>query len=49
MGALTVLGSAVGAYLLSMAVLSPCPLLVDEAAGGVVAVSIAPACLLTST
>lgn len=34
MGALTVLGSAVGAYVMSMAVLSPCPLLVAEGAGG---------------
>ncbi|XP_003976011.1 solute carrier family 52, riboflavin transporter, member 2 isoform X1 [Takifugu rubripes] len=47
MGALTVLGSAVGAYLLSMAVLSPCPLLVDEAAGGVVAVLAWTAFVLT--
>lgn len=45
MGALTVLGSGVGAYLMSMAVLSPCPLLVDEDAGGGVVVSITPASL----
>ncbi|XP_047461221.1 riboflavin transporter 2 [Mugil cephalus] len=38
MGALTVLGSGVGAYIMSMAVLSPCPLLVNDSSGGVVIV-----------
>ncbi|KAM9738597.1 riboflavin transporter 2-like isoform 1-T3 [Menidia menidia] len=38
MGALTVMGSAVGAYIMSMAVLSPCPLLVNEASGGAIMV-----------
>lgn len=40
MGALTGIGSGVGAYIFSMAVLSPCPLLVDQTLGGVVIVSI---------
>ncbi|XP_070702707.1 riboflavin transporter 2 [Pempheris klunzingeri] len=38
MGALTVIGSGVGAYIMAMAVLSPCPLLVDETSGGVIIV-----------
>ncbi|KAL7381871.1 hypothetical protein ABVT39_012695 [Epinephelus coioides] len=38
MGALTVIGSAVGAFIMSMAVLSPCPLLVNEASGSVIIV-----------
>lgn len=40
MGALTVMGSAAGAYIMGMAVLSPCPLLVSDASGGVIIVSI---------
>ncbi|XP_039976821.1 riboflavin transporter 2 [Xiphias gladius] len=39
MGALTVIGSGVGAYIMGMAVLSPCPLLVNDTAGGVIIVS----------
>lgn len=39
MGALTVIGSGIGAYIMSMAVMSPCPLLVNETAGGVIMVS----------
>ncbi|KAK7907012.1 hypothetical protein WMY93_015624 [Mugilogobius chulae] len=38
MGALTVLGSGVGVYIMWMAVLSPCPLLVHGAWGGVIMV-----------
>ncbi|XP_071751121.1 riboflavin transporter 2 [Centroberyx gerrardi] len=38
MGALTVLGSGVGAYIMTMAVLSPCPLLVNDSSGGVLIV-----------
>ncbi|XP_041868503.1 riboflavin transporter 2 isoform X2 [Melanotaenia boesemani] len=38
MGALTVMGSGVGAYIMSMAVLSPCPLLVNEASGAAIIV-----------
>ncbi|XP_041665834.1 riboflavin transporter 2 [Cheilinus undulatus] len=38
MGALTVIGSGVGAYIMSMAVMSPCPLLVNESSGGVIMV-----------
>ncbi|XP_044027540.1 riboflavin transporter 2 [Siniperca chuatsi] len=38
MGALTVIGSGVGAYIMGMAVLSPCPLLVNETSGGVIIV-----------
>ncbi|XP_070777950.1 riboflavin transporter 2 [Enoplosus armatus] len=38
MGALTVIGSGVGAFIMSMAVLSPCPLLVHETSGGVIIV-----------
>ncbi|CAG5956550.1 unnamed protein product [Menidia menidia] len=38
MGALTVMGSAVGAYIMAMAVLSPCPMLVNEASGGAIMV-----------
>lgn len=38
MGALTLLGSGVGVYIMSMAVLSPCPLLVHETSGGVIIV-----------
>uniref|UniRef100_A0A3P8TK64 Riboflavin transporter n=1 Tax=Amphiprion percula TaxID=161767 RepID=A0A3P8TK64_AMPPE len=39
MGVLTVCGSAVGAFIMSMAVLSPCPLLVHDSAGAVIIVS----------
>uniref|UniRef100_A0AAV2K0M5 Riboflavin transporter n=1 Tax=Knipowitschia caucasica TaxID=637954 RepID=A0AAV2K0M5_KNICA len=38
MGALTVVGSAVGAFIMWMAVLSPCPLLVHGVWGGVLMV-----------
>nr|XP_046272845.1 riboflavin transporter 2 [Scatophagus argus]XP_046272846.1 riboflavin transporter 2 [Scatophagus argus] len=38
MGALTASGTAAGAYIMSMAVLSPCPLLVNEASGGAIIV-----------
>ncbi|XP_034401300.1 riboflavin transporter 2 [Cyclopterus lumpus] len=38
MGALTVSGSGVGAYIMGMAALSPCPLLVNETSGGVIIV-----------
>ncbi|XP_056154813.1 riboflavin transporter 2 [Lampris incognitus] len=38
MGALTVLGSGIGAYIMGIAVLSPCPLLVTETSGGVLIV-----------
>ncbi|XP_060916244.1 riboflavin transporter 2 [Labrus mixtus] len=38
MGALTVTGSGIGAYIMGMAVLSPCPLLVNETSGGVIMV-----------
>ncbi|KAM9386121.1 riboflavin transporter 2 [Pholidichthys leucotaenia] len=38
MGALTVFGSGVGAYIMAMAVLSPCPLVVNYTIGGVVIV-----------
>ncbi|XP_023150150.2 riboflavin transporter 2-like [Amphiprion ocellaris] len=38
MGVLTVCGSAVGAFIMSMAVLSPCPLLVHDSAGAVIIV-----------
>ncbi|KAM4539561.1 riboflavin transporter 2 [Odontesthes bonariensis] len=38
MGALTVVGSAFGAYIMAMAVLSPCPLLVNDPSGGAVIV-----------
>ncbi|XP_075962383.1 riboflavin transporter 2 [Anarhichas minor] len=38
MGALTVTGSGVGAYIMGMAALSPCPLLVHGTSGGVVIV-----------
>ncbi|XP_034561669.1 riboflavin transporter 2 [Notolabrus celidotus] len=38
MGALTVIGSGIGAYIMSMAVMSPCPLLVNETSGGVLMV-----------
>lgn len=39
MGALTVIGSGVGAYIMGMAVLSPCPLLVNDNSGDVIIVS----------
>lgn len=39
MGALTVVGSAVGGYIMFVAALSPCPLLVNDTAGGAVIVS----------
>ncbi|XP_054620508.1 riboflavin transporter 2 [Dunckerocampus dactyliophorus] len=38
MGALTLLGSGVGAFIISMAALSPCPLLVNDNSGGVIMV-----------
>uniref|UniRef100_A0A3Q3WUB7 Riboflavin transporter n=1 Tax=Mola mola TaxID=94237 RepID=A0A3Q3WUB7_MOLML len=38
MGALTVMGSGVGAYIMGMAALSPCPLLVNEGSGGAIIV-----------
>ncbi|XP_074789827.1 LOW QUALITY PROTEIN: riboflavin transporter 2 [Myripristis murdjan] len=38
MGALTLIGSAVGAYIMAMAALSPCPLLVNDASGSVIIV-----------
>lgn len=39
MGGLTLFGSGIGAFIMGMAVLSPCPLLVNETSGGVVIVS----------
>lgn len=39
MGALTVIGSGVGAFIMGMAALSPCPLLVNGTSGGVIIVS----------
>lgn len=39
MGALTVIGSGVGAYIMGMAALSPCPLLVNDSSGDVIIVS----------
>lgn len=39
MGALTVIGTGVGVYIMIMAVLSPCPLLVNDTSGGVIIVS----------
>ncbi|XP_030597358.1 riboflavin transporter 2 [Archocentrus centrarchus] len=38
MGALTVIGTGVGVYIMIMAVLSPCPLLVNDTSGGVLIV-----------
>ncbi|XP_061752930.1 riboflavin transporter 2 [Nerophis ophidion] len=38
MGALTSVGSGVGAFIISMAALSPCPLLVNDVSGGVIMV-----------
>ncbi|KAF3707186.1 Riboflavin transporter 2 [Channa argus] len=38
MGALTVVGSGIGAYIMGMAVLSPCPLLVNDTSGGAIIV-----------
>ncbi|XP_005739826.1 riboflavin transporter 2 [Pundamilia nyererei] len=38
MGALTVIGTGVGVYIMIMAVLSPCPLLVNDTSGGVIIV-----------
>ncbi|XP_074469119.1 riboflavin transporter 2 [Sebastes fasciatus] len=38
MGVLTVLGSGLGSYIMGIAVLSPCPLLVHETSGGVIIV-----------
>ncbi|XP_036949668.1 riboflavin transporter 2 isoform X2 [Acanthopagrus latus] len=38
MGALTLIGSGLGAYIMAIAVLSPCPLLVHETSGGVIIV-----------
>lgn len=42
MGALTIVGSGVGAYIMAMAVFSPCPLLVHDTWGGVIIVGISP-------
>lgn len=39
MGLLTIIGSAIGAYIMGMAALSPCPLLVDNIAGSIIIVS----------
>lgn len=39
MGILTVIGTGIGAYIMAMAVLSPCPLLVHESSGAVLIVS----------
>lgn len=39
MGALTVIGTGVGVYIMIMAVLSPCPVLVNDTSGGVIIVS----------
>lgn len=39
MGLLTLVGTGVGVYIMAMAVMSPCPLLVNEASGGVIMVS----------
>nr|XP_020453329.1 riboflavin transporter 2-like [Monopterus albus]XP_020453330.1 riboflavin transporter 2-like [Monopterus albus] len=47
MGALSVIGSAVGAYIMGMAALSPCPLLVHETSGGVIIVFAWIVCVLT--
>ncbi|XP_019959942.2 riboflavin transporter 2 [Paralichthys olivaceus] len=38
MAALTVVGTGAGAYIMGMAVLSPCPLLVNDTSGGVIIV-----------
>ncbi|XP_026012608.1 riboflavin transporter 2 isoform X2 [Astatotilapia calliptera] len=38
MGALTVIGTGVGVYIMIMAVLSPCPVLVNDTSGGVIIV-----------
>ncbi|XP_067468430.1 riboflavin transporter 2 [Thunnus thynnus] len=38
MGALTVIGSGVGAFIMGMAVLSPCPLLVNDSSGDIIIV-----------
>lgn len=40
MGVLTSIGSLIGVYIMGMAVLSPCPLLVNETSGTVIIVSI---------
>ncbi|XP_029022681.1 riboflavin transporter 2 [Betta splendens] len=47
MGALTVLGSAVGAYIMAMAAFSPCPLLVHVSSGSVLIVLAWVVCVLT--
>ena len=39
MGALTVIGSGVGAYIMAMAALSPCPLMVADTSGAAIIVS----------
>lgn len=46
MGALTVIGSGVGAFIMGMAALSPCPLLVNHTSGGVIIVSSAQLSLI---
>ncbi|XP_070841359.1 riboflavin transporter 2 [Chaetodon trifascialis] len=38
MGALTLTGSGIGAYIMGIAAMSPCPLLVNETSGGVIIV-----------
>lgn len=40
MGVLTSIGSLIGVYIMGMAVLSPCPLLVNDTSGTVIIVSI---------
>lgn len=40
MGVLTSIGSLIGVFIMSMAVLSPCPLLVNETSGAIIIVSI---------
>ena len=39
MGTLTITGTAISAYIMGVAVLSPCPLLVNDIAGSVIIVS----------
>lgn len=39
MGFVTVIGTGFGAYIMGMAVLSPCPLLVDTSSGTAIIVS----------
>uniref|UniRef100_A0A3B3T4G9 Riboflavin transporter n=1 Tax=Paramormyrops kingsleyae TaxID=1676925 RepID=A0A3B3T4G9_9TELE len=49
MGTLTVIGTGIGAYIMGMAVLSPCPLLVHESSGAVLIVTAWVFCVLTLT